>query len=81
MPRFFIVKNKKMTRKKIMLLAQNISLQRSENKIFSDISLSLGSGQIIVLKGMNGSGKTSLLKTILNIIEPTSGTIYWRGKC
>ena len=40
MPRFFIVKNKKMTRKKIMLLAQNISLQRSENKIFSDISLS-----------------------------------------
>ena len=29
---------------------------------------------------MNGSGKTSLLKTILNIIEPTSGTIYWRGK-
>ena len=63
-----------------MLLAQNISLQRSENKIFSDISLSLGSGQIIVLKGMNGSGKTSLLKSILNIIEPTSGTIYWRGK-
>ena len=63
-----------------MLLAQNISLQRSGNKIFSDISLSLGSGQIIVLKGMNGSGKTSLLKTILKIIEPTSGTIYWRGK-
>ena len=33
-----------------------------------------------MLKGRNGSGKTSFLKTLLNIIEPTSGTIYWKGK-
>ena len=63
-----------------MLLAQNISLNRSNKKIFEDISISLSPGKIIILKGRNGSGKTSLLKTILNILEPTSGSIYWKGK-
>ncbi len=63
-----------------MLFAQNISLDRSGREIFKDINLSLASGKIIILKGKNGSGKTSLLKTILNILEPSSGSIYWKGK-
>ena len=63
-----------------MLLAQNITLHRSGKEIFKDINISLGDGKIIILKGKNGSGKTSLLKTILNILEPSSGSIYWKGK-
>ena len=63
-----------------MLLAQNITLSRSGRKIFEDISLSLTSGKIVIIKGRNGSGKTSFLKTILNILEPSSGSIYWKGK-
>ena len=63
-----------------MLLGQNISLNRSNRKIFEDISVSLSPGKIIVLKGKNGSGKTSFIKTILNLLKPTSGTIYWKGK-
>ena len=63
-----------------MLLVQEISLERSNKKIFQNISLSLASGKIVILKGKNGSGKTSFLKTILNLIEPTSGSIYWKGK-
>ena len=50
-----------------MLLGQNISLFRSNRKIFSDINLSLTSGKILFLKGNNGSGKTSLIKVILNM--------------
>tara|TARA_B100000575_G_C23054878_1_gene607251 strand:+ start:199 stop:804 length:606 start_codon:yes stop_codon:yes gene_type:complete len=63
-----------------MLLAQNITLTRSNRKIFEDINISLASGKIVILKGKNGSGKTSLLKTIVNILQPTSGSIYWKGK-
>ena len=63
-----------------MLLAQNITLLRSGKEIFKDINISIGEGKIIILKGKNGSGKTSLLKTILNILEPSSGSIYWKGK-
>ena len=63
-----------------MILVKNLSVQRSNKTIFEDINLSIGSGNITILKGNNGSGKTTLLKTILNLIEPSSGTIYWRGK-
>ena len=63
-----------------MLLVQNLTLNRSNRSIFEDINISLSSGKIIVLKGKNGSGKTSLIKTILNILEPSSGSIYWKGK-
>ena len=63
-----------------MILVKDLSVKRSDKKIFEDINLSLGSGNIIILKGKNGSGKTTLLKTILNLIEPSSGAIYWKGK-
>ena len=63
-----------------MILVKDLSIERSNKKIFDNISLSLGSGKIILLKGKNGSGKTTLLKAIINIIEPTSGSIFWKGK-
>ena len=63
-----------------MLLVQDLGLFRSDVKIFEDISMSLTSEKIILLKGKNGSGKTSFIKTLLNILEPTSGSIYWKSK-
>ena len=63
-----------------MLLTQNLTLNRSTRNIFENINLSLSSSRIVMIKGKNGSGKTSFLKTILNILEPTSGSIYWKGK-
>ena len=63
-----------------MILVKDLSIERSNKKIFENVNLSLGSGKIILLKGKNGSGKTTLLKTILNVIEPSFGSIYWKGK-
>ena len=63
-----------------MLLAQNLTLKRSKKIIIEDINVSLTSGKNIIVKGKNGSGKTSLLKILLNILEPTQGSIYWKGK-
>ena len=63
-----------------MILVKDLSIQRSNKKIFENINLSLGAGKIILLKGKNGSGKTTLLKAMLNLIEPSSGAIYWKGK-
>ena len=63
-----------------MIIVKDLSVERLGKKIFENINLSLTSGNITILKGRNGSGKTTLLKTILNIIEPSFGSIYWKGK-
>ena len=63
-----------------MILVKDLSIERSNKKIFENVNLSLGSGKIILLKGKNGSGKTTLLKALLNLTEPSSGAIYWKGK-
>ena len=63
-----------------MLIVKDLSIERLDKKIFENISLSLTPGNITILKGKNGSGKTTLLKAILNLIEPSFGSIFWKGK-
>ena len=63
-----------------MLLINNLSFARNESKIFENLNLSLSNKKIIQIKGKNGSGKTTFLKVILNILEPNTGEIIWNGK-
>ena len=63
-----------------MIIVKDLSVERLDKKIFENINLSLTPGNITILKGKNGSGKTTLLKALLNIIEPSFGSIYWKGK-
>ena len=63
-----------------MLIVKDLSIERLNKKIFKNINLSLSPGSITILKGKNGSGKTTLLKAILNLLEPSFGSIYWKGK-
>jgi heme exporter protein A len=63
-----------------MLLINNLSFSRNEIKIFENLNLSLSNKKIIQIKGRNGSGKTTFLKVILNILEPESGEIIWQGQ-
>lgn len=51
------------------------------NKIALDISdLGLSSNEIVGLVGNNGAGKTTLLSLIVDLIEPSSGAVYSKGK-
>ena len=63
-----------------MIIVKDLSVERLDKKIFENINLSLTPGNITILKGKNGSGKTTLLKAILNLIEPSFGSIFWKGK-
>ena len=63
-----------------MLLINNLSFFRDENLIFENLNLSLGNGQITQLRGKNGSGKTTFLKVILNLLPSKTGEIFWEGQ-
>ena len=63
-----------------MLLVNNLSFSRNETKIFENLNLSLNNKEMIQIKGSNGSGKTTFLKVMLNILEPNSGEIIWNGR-
>lgn len=57
-------------------------LTKSYNKIYSalnNLNLSLERGQIIGLLGPNGSGKTTFIKLINDVLVPTSGEIRING--
>ena len=63
-----------------MLLINNLSFFRDENLIFENLNLSLGNGQITQIRGENGSGKTTFLKVILNLLSSKTGEIFWEGQ-
>ncbi len=63
-----------------MLLVNNLKFQRSGKVIFENIHIAASSGKIVFVKGNNGTGKTTLLKTLVNILEPSEGDIFWMGK-
>jgi oligopeptide/dipeptide ABC transporter ATP-binding protein len=46
----------------------------------NDVSFTIGRGEAVALVGESGSGKTTVGRCILRLIEPTDGTIRFRGK-
>ena len=63
-----------------MLLVNNLKFERYGKVIFENINITASPGKIIFIKGNNGTGKTTLLKTLVNILEPNEGDIFWMGK-
>ena len=63
-----------------MLLVNNLSFFRNGITIFENLDLTLSNNKIIQIKGRNGSGKTTFLHVILDILKPETGEIFWKGK-
>jgi ATPase subunit of ABC transporter with duplicated ATPase domains len=59
------------------LLIENLSKSFEERIIFNNVSVRIDRGEKIAILGKNGIGKSTFLKTILNLINPDKGSITW----
>jgi len=62
------------------LTIKNLACKRGSNIVFEKISFDIKSGQSFLIKGNNGSGKTSLLRTIAGFIKPYAGEVLFDNK-
>ncbi len=59
---------------------RNVNFQIDGAKILDDLNFEVFSGEILVLLGESGCGKTTTLKLINRLYEPTSGAVLVEGK-
>jgi heme exporter protein A len=57
------------------LRAIDVSCRRGEEWLFRDLSFSVQPGQLVWLRGQNGSGKTSLLRIVAGLSRPDAGSV------
>ena len=72
---------KKILRKRPPLLQiDKMNVLFGEHQVLRDISMKIRSGETIAIIGESGCGKTVLLKTMIGLIPPTTGTVSFKGR-
>ena len=62
-----------------MLEVSDLACARGDHRLFSGLSFTLSSGELMQVQGENGKGKTSLLRTLCGFLQPEAGSIRWGG--
>lgn len=63
-----------------MLNIGQLNCSYGETTILRDINLTIPAGKVMALMGRNGVGKTTLLKTIMGLLRPLAGEIFFDGQ-
>ena len=63
-----------------MLEAVNLGCVRGARRLFSGLNFTVSSGELVEIRGPNGSGKTSLLRIVCGLASPSEGEVRWKGK-
>jgi heme exporter protein A len=62
------------------LEVENLHLWRGEQHVLRGVHFALRAGQCLEVTGANGSGKTSLLRTLCGLMYPEEGRVLWGGR-
>ena len=64
----------------VLLQINNLACIRDDRVLFEHLNLSLAGGQMLLVEGRNGCGKTSLLRILTGLKLADEGEILWQGK-
>ena len=63
-----------------MLSLVGVGKNFKEVEALTHVDLEINSGQVVGLVGGNGAGKTTLLRLMAGVMEPTKGSVLFKGE-
>jgi heme exporter protein A len=63
-----------------MLEVLNLGCVRGTRRLFKGLNFVAKAGELVEVRGPNGSGKTSLLRIVCGLAAPAEGEVRWQGK-
>ena len=60
------------------LSVRGLECRRAGRKVFSGLSFEVRPGDVVQVRGANGSGKSSLLRLLCGLLPPSRGEVRWR---
>ncbi|MBN2216342.1 MAG: ABC transporter ATP-binding protein [Pirellulales bacterium] len=63
-----------------ILRIEGLGVRFGTSQVLRDINLTVDRGETVAVIGESGCGKTVLLKTIIALLRPTEGTVYFDGR-
>jgi len=63
-----------------MIELKNIEVSYENKTIIKNFNMNIKKGEKLLVKGLSGSGKTTILKVILGFVKPDNGEIFYNQK-
>lgn len=63
-----------------MLRAEGVNTFYGRAHILHDLGLAVSKGEVVVLLGRNGAGKSTTLKSLIRLVKPSTGNVWFRDR-
>ena len=63
-----------------MLEIHNLNASYGQAQVLFNVSLLVPRGNMLLIRGLNGAGKSSLLKAIMGLMPQSTGSLFWQGQ-